>query len=82
MRIKFFINSRELGAAELAERMREVGIDFSSIPTFGPCVLWIDSRTCYGITAVIYAVRALVREKQSLLDLGLPRPFATVQRNC
>lgn len=81
-RIKLFINSREPEIRELADKMRRFKIDFSSIPTSGPSVLWIDSRTCYGITAVKYAIRALLREKQSLLDIGLPRTFATVQRIC
>lgn len=37
--VKYFINSREPGANDLAEQMRHAGIDFSSIPTSGPAVL-------------------------------------------
>lgn len=81
-RIKLFINDREPGIRDLASRMREFGIEFSSIPTSGPCVLWIDSRTHYGITAVKYAIRALLREKTSLLNLGSDKLFHHVQQDC
>jgi hypothetical protein len=60
-RVKYFINSREPGATDLAEQMRQAGIDFSSLPTSGPLVLWIDGRACYGVTAVKYAVDRLCR---------------------
>ena len=60
-RVKYFINRREPDARDLAEQMRQVGIDFSSLPTFGPSVLWIDGRANYGPTAVKYAVGRLVK---------------------
>ncbi len=59
-RVKYFINRREPGATDLAEQMRAVGIDFSSLPTSGPPVLWIDDHACYGPTAVKFAVEKLI----------------------
>ncbi len=59
-RVKYFINSREPGATDLAEQMRQAGIVFSSLPTSGPMTWWIDGRACYGPTAVKYAVHRLV----------------------
>lgn len=67
-RVKYFINSREPGATELAEQMREAGIDFSSLPTSGPMTLWIDGRASYGPTAVKYAVDKLVESPHLLLQ--------------
>lgn len=62
-RVKYFINSHEPGATDLAEQMRQVGIDFSSLSTFGPSTLWIDGRACYGATAVKYAIRQLIERE-------------------
>lgn len=59
-RIKYFINRREPDAMALAQRMRESGIEFSSMPTSGPLMLWVDGRTSYGPTAVKYAIHQLV----------------------
>ena len=59
-RVKYFINSRDPDATDMAEQMRQAGIDFSSIPTFGPLVLWIDGHAHYGVTAVKYAVHQLI----------------------
>ena len=59
-RVKYFINGREPGAVDLAQQMREAGIDFSSLPTSGPMTLWVDGRASYGPTAVKYAVHKLV----------------------
>ncbi len=59
-RVKYFINRREPDAVALADQMRLAGIDFSSLPTSGPMMLWIDGRASYGPTAVRYAVRKLV----------------------
>jgi len=70
-RIKFFINRREDGMLELAEQMREVGIDFSTIPTSGPSVLWIDGRAMYGPTAVKYAVKYLIKLEEEMKALTL-----------
>lgn len=65
-RVKYFINSREPGANDLAEQMRQAGIDFSSIATSGPVVLWIDGRACYGVTAVRYAIQRLIESTKDL----------------
>lgn len=61
-KIKFFINERESGMTVLAEQMREVGIDFSSIPTFGPPILWVNDQANYGSTAVCRAVQNLIEK--------------------
>lgn len=70
-RIKFWINRRQEGMPELAEQMREVSIDFSTIPTSGPSVLWIDGRAVYGPTAVKYAVKYLIRLEEKMKALTL-----------
>ena len=62
-RVKYFINSREPGATDLAEQMRQAGIDFSSLSTSGPMTLWINGHVFYGRTAVKYAVHQLIKEK-------------------
>lgn len=64
-RVKYFINIREPGATGLAEQMRKVGIDFSSLATFGPLVLWIDGRAYYGVNAVKHAVHKLVESAKA-----------------
>ncbi len=65
-KVKYFINSREPGATDLANQMRQAGIDFSSLPTSGPLVLWIDGHACYGVTAVKYAVHQLIKRMGKL----------------
>jgi hypothetical protein len=64
-RIKYWINRREPEATSFAKRMREAGIDFSSIPTSGPVTLYIDGRSHYGINAVRYAVGQLIKLKMT-----------------
>lgn len=61
-RVKYFINRREPGATDLAEQMRQAGIDFSSLSTYGPLVLWIDGHAHYGLTAVKHAVYQLLEK--------------------
>jgi len=65
MKIKFFINHREPGMVDLAEKMRQLKIDFSSLATSGPSVLWLDGRAQYGITAVKHAVHKLIEENEN-----------------
>jgi len=72
-RVKYFINSREPGATDLAEQMRQAGIDFSSLSTSGPMTLWIDGRACYGATAVKYAVHRLVESAREQSRLTVCR---------
>lgn len=77
-RIKFFVNSRESDG--LADNMRKAGIVFSSISTSGPSVLWVDDRAHYGITAVKFAICYLIRERQNLLAVDVPRIIHTIVR--
>jgi len=60
--IKFWINRREPGMQELADKMREAGIDFSTHPTSGATVLWHGTRTFHGPTAVKHAVEVLIKQ--------------------
>jgi len=66
--IKFWINRREPGMQELAEKMREAGIDFSTHLTSGPVSLWRGSATFHGPTAVRYAVEALLKDLEAKKD--------------
>ena len=66
-RVKYFINEREPQAVGFAERMTEAGIDFSSLPTFGPLTLSIGGDTAYGLTEVQQAVHVLIGEQQDSL---------------
>ena len=63
-KIKFFINHCEPGVVDLAEKMRKLKIDFSSIATSGPSVLWLDGQACYGITAVKHAIQKLIEDEK------------------
>jgi len=63
MEIKFWINRRQPGMIELADRMRKAGIEFFSLPTSGCTSLWHGSATFHGPTAVTYAVEAWLKQK-------------------
>lgn len=62
--IKYFINRREPGSQDLADRLRNAGIEFTSLPTSGPLTLRIDGCPSYGPIAVAYAVNKLIEIKE------------------
>ncbi len=68
--VKYFINRREPEAQDLADQMRQAGIEFSSLPTSGPLTLRIDGRPSYGPTAVRYAVHKLVEISRTRSEAG------------
>lgn len=63
MKIQLFLNHCELEIVDLAEKMREAGIIFSSIVTSGPTILYTGVHSSHGVTAVKYAIHKLIEEK-------------------
>lgn len=68
--VKYFINRREPEAQDLADQMRQAGIDFSSLPTSGPLTLRINGRPSYGPTAVKHAIQKLVEISNTQSQAG------------
>ncbi len=58
--IKYFINRREPEGQDLADQMRQAGIDFASLPTSGPLILRINGSPIYGPVAIQFAVHRLI----------------------
>jgi len=73
-RVKYFVNRREPGAIEVADRMRSAGIDFCSLPPSGPMTLWVDVHANYGSTAGKYAVQKLVEAVGTDPEAAVLRP--------
>jgi len=66
--IKFWINRREPGMEELADKMREAGIEFSCHYTSGPTSLWKGNATFHGPTAVKHAAEAWLKDLEAKKD--------------
>ena len=71
--VKFFINQREPDAVQLANQMRNVGINFTSLPTSGPATIWIDGHANYGMTAVKFAIHRLIESEANCNQDGAVR---------
>lgn len=71
-RIRYCINEREEGSSELAEQMRQVGMEFNSLPVSCVSTLYVDGSPTYGVTRIREVVKRLASDRAYLKDL-LPK---------
>lgn len=67
--VKYLLNDREPGASQFAQRMREAGVCFTTLPTSGPLTIVVDGFASYGPEGVKHVADRLIASER-----GRPRP--------
>jgi len=62
--VKYLLNDREPGAIEMANRMRDAGVRFTTLPTSGPVTIIIDGFASYGPDGVKHVAERLIASER------------------